>query len=161
MKRIPLLSLVLALVPAPAGASTPVVGAGGVAVATGDAGTACGAVVRMLLEEVTLDRSPLQVRGRVSVEANSVCAGALPVPYATDIHVWAGKTEIVHITCWTAFSCGSPQVAFALPPGETVSAASHHWWDVPAGRTWNAATPGLCTIKNPRVFCGAYALATP
>ncbi|MBI4730052.1 MAG: hypothetical protein HY775_11240 [Acidobacteria bacterium] len=162
MKRIVLLSLVLALVPASSGAqATPIIGAGGTAVATGTAQTVCTAAVSMLVEEVTVDRSPIQVRGKVSGEAKGICAGTPPVPYATDVHVWAGKTEIVHNTCWSGFRCPFPAVGFVLPPGQTLSAASHQWWDLPAGRTWNAATPAYCVIKNPRVFCGAYAFATP
>ncbi|MBI4729321.1 MAG: hypothetical protein HY775_07425 [Acidobacteria bacterium] len=164
MKQIAGLALVF-VVFAPgsaAAASTPVVGVGGAAVGSkGADALACTATIRMVLSELTEDTSPVQVRGKVTVLAEGVCGPTLPVPYATDIHIYAGGVEIFKITCWGSFQCRGTDEPFTVPAGKVLSAASHQWWDLTGGRTWNAATPGLCSIKNPRVFCGAYAAMTP
>ncbi|MBI4729132.1 MAG: hypothetical protein HY775_06465 [Acidobacteria bacterium] len=101
------------------------------------------------------------MRGTVNVIAEGICGPGVPVPYATDIHIYVGGVQIYEVACLGKFQCGTSDVPFTVPAGKTLSAASDQWWDAPAGYTWNAATPGLCSIKNPRVWCGAYAAMTP
>ncbi|MBI4730486.1 MAG: hypothetical protein HY775_13455 [Acidobacteria bacterium] len=163
MKRIFGLALVFAvLVPGWSAAKTPVVGVGGTAVGSkGSDALACTATIRMVLSELTEDTSPLQVRGKVSVVAEGLCGPTAPVPYVTDVHIYAGEVEIWKEICPDHFRCEVEDVAFVVPAGKVLSAKSHQWWDLTGGRTWNAATPGYCSIKNPRVMCGAYAAATP
>ncbi|MBI4729289.1 MAG: hypothetical protein HY775_07260 [Acidobacteria bacterium] len=163
MKRIAgLVCMLVLLLPGVAGASTPVVGVGGSALASKVPNLiACNATIKMLVSELTEDTSPVQVRGKVKAVAEGICGPGAPVPYMTDIHIYAGGVEIHKWACPGHFLCTSAEVAFTVPAGAVLSAASDQYWDAPAGYTWNAATPGLCSIKNPRVWCGAYAAMTP
>ncbi|MBI4729526.1 MAG: hypothetical protein HY775_08515 [Acidobacteria bacterium] len=164
MKKLALLVVLLWLVPATALASpTPVLGTGGEAVGSrGSEVTTCNARVEMILDELTEDLSPPQVRGKVSAFATGTCIGTARVtPYATDVHIYVAGVEIDKYTCLASFKCGAEPVSFTVPAGSLVTATSDQYWDVTAGGAWNAATPRYCSIKNPRVWCGAYAAATP
>ncbi|MBI4729130.1 MAG: hypothetical protein HY775_06455 [Acidobacteria bacterium] len=156
MKKVALVLLALGLVPLRASAVPPVVGAGGVAVASREAAVAvCSAQVVIQVTELTVDTIPAQVRGKAIATGKGLCEGSGVVPYATDVHLYLGDRELSRTTCWDGWVCSSPETAF-VSLGQVLTAVSDQWWDTTLA--WNAATPGLCLIHNPQVWCMAKAV---
>lgn len=134
----------------------PIVGAGGVALASREATTTiCSARVVLQVTEATEDTQPAGARGKAVATGTGLCEGSGVVPYMTDVHLYADGREIAKQACWGAYTCSSKETTFGA---SALTAVSHQWWDT-SRLGWNAATPGACQILSPtRAFCQAQAV---